>query len=133
MARIAAPRLKGTIRLDGPFFTKDPGATVAANVRRMMDATASEAEADLAARIPVRSGRTKSLITGRTRSRTGRRWAASAVIGIPKDLATSGRGPVSTYAAMANVERRYHPVRATVRAVRRLREANVAELLRDLD
>lgn len=141
------PRTVGTIELSGPFFQRDPGRTFGGNVRLLMDRIAEEGERDLKSRlaqVPRRhgTGDTARRIVGRTRSLSGRRWAATTVIGIPKPEAATAysdarKSPrqeaISSYAALARIEKLAHPVRDLVRDLRKVAEANADELLKGID
>jgi hypothetical protein len=134
---VARLKLTGTIRYEGPFFTQDPGRTFAQNARAMMAAIAAEGEADVKARIAsipprgVDTGETRRKFVGRVASHSGRRWRATAVIGIP-NVGMDADEAIHTYAAMASIERRYGPVAATSRALRQARAINAAELLKGI-
>lgn len=135
--RLAAPRLRGTITLSGPFFRRDPGATFADNVQTMMEAVAGEGQADLVARIAsippagVRTGERRRRVRGRVRSGTGKHWRVTAVIGIPNQGMTRPEA-IRTYAALAKIETLHHPIRGTATALKRSRKVNAAELTKGL-
>lgn len=137
MARVGRPRMVGTITRTGAFFEKDPGLTIGENARRLMEAVAAEGERDAQARIAslppagVRTGATRRRIVGRARSHRGKPWRLTAVIGIPNVGMTEDEA-IRTYAAMAAIERRYHPMRATSTALRGAAAVNRAELTRGL-
>lgn len=64
----------------GPFFVRDPGKTLYANLRRMLEAIAQEGETAVQARYPVYTGAGQAGVRGRAESLSGKRWATSAVI-----------------------------------------------------
>lgn len=137
MARIAAPRTVGTIVADGPFFDRDPTRTLDENVRDFLDRFAEEGERDLVARISsipprgVRTGQTRAKVRGRTRAHSGKRWKRTAVIGIP-NVGMTETEAISTYAAMAGIERRYHPVRDMASALNSATAISSADLTRGM-
>jgi hypothetical protein len=131
-----------TIKMDGPFFTKDPAKTFRQNVRVMMDAIAAEGEADVRAQLRAgqaqravvtgTGGRVADDAVGRTTSVSGKRWAVTAVVsanraGLPRAQAISLR------AAASVIEGRLHPFRKTKNRIGRSRKTNMSELLKGLE
>lgn len=136
MSRLKAPRTTGTIRFDGPMFSADPGRTFRQNVRDLMDAVAAEGAEDAQTRIAgippagIHTGATRAKIVGRVKSRSGRRWASTAVIGIP-NMGTPAES-IQSHAAIAGIERLHHVMRDTAKSIRAARDVNVAELLKGI-
>lgn len=127
-----------SVELSGPFFTRDPRQTVRQNIRRMMDALASEMEAGVksgmdaaSGGIPLWTGWTRDHVVGRTQSLSGRRWGLTAVV----SANTAGMdrpGAIRTKAAAASIERRFHPFRRTTARARRARAVLAANLTEGL-
>lgn len=130
---MVAPTLKVT--LDGNFFRKDPGKTLRANIRDMLDALAAEMERTARAGIAPHSdtGWTHDHTIGYTTSaKTGKRWGLWAAVGLP----TTGmdkKTAIRTKAAGASIEERFHPFRNTKSAVYRARAIITADLTEGLN
>lgn len=128
-----------TIDLTGPFFEKDPAKTVRQNVRVMMEAMAREAESDVKAQIPSKSGETARGIRGRVQSLAGKPWAVTMVVSqqraFPwKHMGTRGfvgRGE-AVYRG-GKLEAKLHMFRRTAGRLRRSRAVNTAELTKGLN
>lgn len=122
-----------TVKLEGPFFKKDPRRTFRQNVRDFMDEVAALGEAEVKAgmragegsRAPVSGGvqpaRVSGHVVGRTRSLSGRRWAVSAVVsvsghGLPRKQA------IALKAAAANIERRQRPFARASSRINRIKK-----------
>lgn len=132
-----------TIKMDGPFFRKDPAKTFRQNVRAMMDAIAEEGEKDVRAqleagnarRAPIRrlgESHTSDHTFGRTTSLSGRRWAVTAVVSAHRPGLTRAES-ISLRAAASRVESVGHPFRKTKNRLGRTRKTNMSELLRDIE
>lgn len=136
-------RIKTTIDLSGPFFSRDPRKTFRENVRVLMDAVAAEGERDVRSalqsgegrRRPVSAGvlpaRVSAHAIGRTSSISGKRWAVTAVVSV-RNRGMSKRQGTALMAAAASLERRFHPFRRTTSRLRKSRAVNQAELSRGL-
>lgn len=126
---MAAPKL--TVDLSGPFFQRDPGKTLYANIGRMLEGLAEEGERLVQSRYPVFSGDGKAGVRGRVRSLTGKKWAVTAVISQthvypwPSGGAKQYRG--------GKTEARHHMFRDTARALRRSRAVLSANLTKGLE
>ena len=140
------------VELSGPFFTRDPGKTLRANIRDMLDALAAEMERTARAGIAPHSdtGWTHDHTIGYTTSaKTGKRWGLWAAVGLP----TTGmdkKAAIRTKAAAAGrrkavgsdgrdrgtakgIEERFHPFRNTKSAVYRARAIITADLTEGLN
>ena len=128
------------VELLGPFFTKDPGKTLYANIGDMLESLASELEARIAdevaghaGQMPFYTGYTREHVTGYTTSpKTGKHWALWAAVGVP----TSGMGradAIRTKAAAATIEARWHPFRNAKSLVYRSRALISADLTKGLN
>lgn len=128
------------VTLDGDFFRRDPGKTLYANIRDMLDGLAEEMQkavrSDIEARqgaMPYWTGWTRDHVYGYTTStRTGKRWATWAAV----TTVTTGMGAkeaIRTKAAAASIERRFHPFRRVKSAVYRMRPVLTANLTRGLE
>lgn len=129
------------VEFSGPFFTRDPGATLRGNIVRMMQGIAEEGEAAVqkalgqgeGGRLPISHGVQPSRVSGhaigRVRSLSGKPWAATAVISINNSGFSAGEG-ISLMAAAAKVEAETHAFRRTATALRSARamlRANLTE------
>jgi hypothetical protein len=129
------------IDLSGPFFTRDPGKTVRANIRDMLDALADEAQAGVRSQIEAQrgsmtrySGWTTKHTIARTRSelaRGGRRWGLHMVVSANTD-GMSRADAIRTKAAAVSIERRWHPYRRIASALRRARAFFTADITKGL-
>jgi hypothetical protein len=127
-----------TISMTGPFFEKDPGATLRQNMRTMVAAMADEGVADVRAQIvshagemPKYTGWTADHIIGRSESRTGKQWSLWAAVAMDTsgmDAKTAKR----TQAAAATIANRWSPWRKTRNRLMRSRHINKAELLKGI-
>ena len=132
-------RVTSDVTLSGPFFTRDPGKTLRANTRDMMDALAAELEGEVRADIagnagsmPAYSGWSWAHTRGRTVSRSGKRWGTWArVSAYTGDLAA--KQAIRTKAAAVTIERRWHPYRKARRSVYRARALLRADLTKGLE
>lgn len=126
--------------LSGNFFTHDPGKTLYANLRDMLDAVAAEMETEVKRDIlsrqgemPYWTGRTLGTVEGYTTSKkTGKRWATWAAVG----TVTAGMGKadaIRTKAAAATIERRFHPFRKVKQGIYRSRALLSANLAKNLE
>lgn len=136
-----APRVEfhAKVTLDGNFFRRDPGKTLYANIRDLMDKLAAWGEEDVKAQVsglsgsmPGWSGWTLDRISGRTMSYAKRRWAVTAVV-------TAGTGgldkkdAIRTKAAASTIERRWHPFRRTAGRMRSARPLFQHNLTKDIE
>jgi hypothetical protein len=86
MANNAKARQRLGITVEGPFFQKDPKATVGKNAHDFMQKIAKAGETDARTRAASAPRQSKSApysaprITGRVQSLTGKRWVVTAVI-----------------------------------------------------
>lgn len=128
------------VTLDGNFFRRDPGKTLRANVRDMLDALAAEMEKEVkgiiggaAGAMPRYTGWSYQHTRGYTTSGvTGRRWQTwAAVSAYTADL--SKVPAIRTKAAAATIEKRFHPYRRVRGGVYRLRPVLTANLTRGLE
>lgn len=114
------------VELSGPFFTKDPKATVQKNVMDFLDKLAEYGEAKVRGLIAAKSGRmpnytgwTHDHIIGRTRAemaRGGKRWVSTAVVSANTD-GMSRKDAIRTKAAGASIEGRFRPFRSATYAM----------------
>lgn len=140
MSKGDAVSLIGKVELSGDFFTHDPGKTLRANVRDMMDAIAAwmeiEAKAGVAAvagSMPSSTGYTREHVVGYTTSgKTGKRWGTWAAVGLPTN-GMDARQARRTKAAGASVEKRFHPFRRVKSGVYRSRPIIQANLAKHLE
>jgi hypothetical protein len=132
-------RVSSKITLEGPFFTKDPGKTLRANVRDLMEALAEWGEAEVrnaitanAGSMPYYDGWSWAHTRGRVESVEGKQWGTWArVSAYTGDLdATDAR---KTKAAAATIERRWRPYRRVKSAVYRARPLLTADLTKGLE
>lgn len=131
-----------TVRIDleGPFFTRDPGKTLYANIREMMAALAAEmgdaVRSDIAAHqggMPNWTGWTLEHTYGYTTSPvTGKHWAVSAAVATVT-AGMSTKDAIRTKAAAASIEARWHPFRRVKSAVYRMRAVLTADLTEGMD
>lgn len=137
MARKVSSSKQLQITLEGPFFERNPTKTFRANVRDMMDALASEAEAsvrsDIAGRpMPHSTGHTARHVRGRVSSLIGKPWEVTAVVSMDTRGMTR-KEAIRTQAAASSVEGRWHPFRRTASAIRRSRAVISANLTRGME
>jgi hypothetical protein len=131
--------LTADVTLSGPFFTKDPGKTIRANVRDLMDQLAEQMEGDVrnaisanAGSMPAYTGWSRDHTVGRVHSVSGKRWGTWARV----SALTEGMGKadaIRTKAAAASIERRWHPYRKAKSNVYRARALITADLTKGLD
>jgi hypothetical protein len=125
------------INLSGPIFTHDGTKTFLQNVRVLMDAMATEGAKEAQTRVRATprarpTGRRADIITGRTHAHAGKRWAYSAVIGIPMPPGGDAAQSIRDHAAMAEIERKWHPIRGAVQTLQASAAVNRAELAKGL-
>jgi len=128
------------VTLEGDFFKRDPGKTLRANIRDMLDALARWMEAEVRAEIAARQGQmpgwtgwsfrqTKGYTTS---GKTGKRWQTWAAVGAVT-TGMSKRDAVRTKAAAASIERRFHPYRRVKSGVYRARPIVSANLTKGIE
>lgn len=128
------------IYLDGNFFTHDPGKTLYANIRDMLDALAGEMQKEVrgiiggaAGSMPGYTGWSYQHTIGYTTSAmTGKHWATFAAVGAVT-AGMSKKDAIRTKAAAATIEKRFHPYRRVKSAVYRMRPILTANLAKNLD
>lgn len=132
-----------TIKLDGPFFQRDPAKTFRQNIRVLMKAVAEEGEADVRAQLragqdhrrPISRGvspdRVADHVVGRVTSLSGRLWAVTAVVSVNNRGLTKVQG-IALMAAASTLEGRTHAFRRTTGRIRRSRKVNTEELLKGI-
>jgi len=121
------------VKLEGPFFTRDPRKTVRQNIRVFMDELAAHGEAKgrgladaPAGQMPRWTGRTRNRIKGRTRAemrRGGKHWALTAVVSANTE-GLSRTEAISVKAAGSRMEKRFrifkgvlYSMRARIRSI----------------
>lgn len=114
------------VELSGPFFTKDPGKTVRANIVDFLDRLAEYGEgrirkaiAGKAGKMPNYTGWTHDHVVGRTRAelaRGGKRWVSVAVVSANTDGMTR-KDAIRTKAAGASIEARWRPFKSAAFAM----------------
>jgi hypothetical protein len=119
--------LRAEVELSGPFFTRDPGKTIAQNVMDFEDTIAAYGQEKVRSAIVTRAGSmarwtgwTRDHVIGRTRaemSRGGRRWRTVAIVSANTD-GMSRADAIRTKAAASSIERRWHPFRRASFAMR---------------
>lgn len=128
------------VELSGDFFRRDPGKTLRANIRDMLDAVADWMEVEVqseirahAASMPFYTGWSAEHTEGYTTSpRTGKRWGLWAAVG----AVTAGMdrtNAIRTKAAAASIERRWHPYRRVKSGVYRSRPIITANLTKGIE
>lgn len=126
--------------LKGPFFDKDPKATLRVNIRELLARVADEAASDVQAQITAKAG-AMPRYTGWSRdhvkgyvksSRTGRPWALWAAVGSPT-TGMDAKTSIRTKAALATIERRFRPFARTKRAIYGMRAILAANLTKGLE
>jgi hypothetical protein len=130
---------KSAVTLEGPFFTRDPGKTLRANVRDMLDEMAAWMEIEVktgiavnAGSMPFYSGWSYDQTIGRTTSISGKRWGTWAVVSANTE-GMDAKDAIRTKAAAATIERRFHPYRQVKSAIYRARPLLTADLTKGLD
>ena len=126
---MVAPKV--TVNLSGPFFQRDPGKTLYANIGRMLEGLAEEGERLVKSRYPVFTGAGQRGVVGRTRSLTGKRWAVSAVVSQTHVYPWTNGG--SKQYRGGKTEARVHMFRDTARALRQSRAVLTANLTAGLE
>jgi hypothetical protein len=129
------------VYLDGGFFTRDPGKTLRANVRDMLDGLAAEMEKEVkgiiggaAGAMPGYTGWSYQHTKGYTTSGiTGHRWQTWAAVTADTSWTKDKKPAQRTKAAAASIEKRFHPYRRVKSAVYRLRPVLSANLTRNLE
>lgn len=136
MSKGDAVSLIGKARLEGDFFTRNPGKTLSNNVQGMLAKLAEWMEeevragvASAAGSMPHGTGYTRAHVRGYTTSRkTGKQWRTWAAVGLPTDGMDRAQA-IRTKAAGASIERRFHPfrrVKSGIYASRPIIQANLA-------
>ncbi len=137
-------RRRGTpsfsIDFSGPFFDRDPAATVKANITSLMATIAADGERDVRGRILAAegsmtqpTGHTARHVRGRVQSLAGRPWRATAVVSM-NTTGMNRRQAIRTQAAASGIEARFHPFRRTAADIRRgARAAAKADLAKGLE
>ncbi len=127
------------VTLAGPFFTKDPGKTLRANVKDMNDQLAEWMEGEVrgliesaAGSMPFYTGWSRDHTIGRTSSLGGKRWGTWAVVSA-NTAGMDAKDAIRTKAAAATIERRFHPYRRVKSGVYRSRALLTADLTKGLD
>lgn len=128
------------VELSGPFFQRDPGKTLYANIGDMLAALSGELEGVVRDQIsgnrgsmPYWTGWTRDHVVGYTTSAlTGKHWATWAAVGVPT-VGMSRAQAIRTKAAAAGIERRFHPFRNAKGAVYRARAVISADLTKGLN
>lgn len=127
------------VTLDGAFFTRNPGKTLRANVRDMMEALAAEMEKEVkgiigaaAGSMPHYTGWSYDHTIGRVESYSGKRWGTWAVVSA-NTQGMNAKDAIRTKAAAATIERRFHPYRRVKGGVYRLRPVLTANLAKGLE
>ena len=124
----------------GPFFERQPGATLRQNVMRMLDEMAEWMEhetdssiASHASQMPFYTGWTVAKNTGYTTSKkTGRRWTTYAAVGTVT-AGMNAKDAIRTKAAAATIERRWHVWRNLKSGLYRARPLITADLAKGLN
>lgn len=128
------------IELDGNFFRHDPGKTLYANIRDMLEALSEEMQQEVrgaieahAGSMPEYTGWSHDQVYGYVDSpKTGKHWALwAAVASVTAGM--SKKDAKRTKAAAATIERRWHPYRQVKSAVYRSRAIISADLAKNLE
>ncbi len=126
------------VTLDGAFFTRDPGKTLRANVRDMLEGLAAEMEREVkgiiagaAGSMPGYTGWSYEHTIGRVESYSGKQWGTWAVVSANTE-GMSKADAIRTKAAAATIERRFHPYRRVKGGVYRLRPVLQANLTKGM-
>ena len=147
------PDEKITIRIDleGNFFKRDPGKTLRANVRDMLDKVAAWMESEVkteigaqAGNMPFYTGYSREHVEGYTTSKkTGKRWGtwaavASVTAGMDAEQAIRTKARVAgrqkgNHGTTPGIERRFHPYRNVKAGVYRSRPILSADLTKGLE
>lgn len=127
------------VTLEGNFFRRDPGKTLRANVRDMLDELAAWMEGEVQSQVsghagsmPAYTGWSRDHTVGRTESLAGKRWGTWAVVSANTE-GMSKADAIRTKAAAATIERRWHPYRAVKSGVYRSRPLLTANLTEGLE
>jgi hypothetical protein len=137
------------VTLSGPFFTRDPGKTVRANVRDLMDAVAEQGDRDVESVIDAHVSPSPFYVRGRTSSLSGRRWGTWARIS-PDTSGLSAQAAIRLMAILAGrhdgvgsdgqdrgttlgIEKQWHPFRTAKSNVYRARALLTADLTKGLE
>lgn len=127
------------VEFSGPFFERDPGATLRGNIQRMMEAVAREGEQAVRAALAigesdrivishhVEPDRVSGHAIGRVTSLASKHWLATAVISVNNSGFSPAEGK-SLMAAASAVEGETHAFRRTATALRRSRAVLRANL-----
>lgn len=129
------------IKVDGPFFTKDPSKTFRTNVHEMMLAVAREGARDVMGQIATGNHNRAPIaqigdhvsdhVAGEMRSApTGPGYSAVVFV---RNRGYTAKEAISMMAAAAFVEKHTHAFRKTAGRIRRARGVNLGELFKGLD
>jgi hypothetical protein len=138
---MANPRVD--LKLEGPFFERDPKQTFRQNVRRMLEGLSAEGQQTIrellaageGTRLPIAripSDHVSEHVVGRVRSNSGRPWALTAVVSVNNSGLSRAEG-ISLMAAASVVERRVHAFRSLSSGIRRSRAVLSANLTAGLE
>lgn len=136
-------RVTSNVEVSGPFFTRNPGKTLRANVRDLMDALAEQADRDIEQVVDAHVKPMPGYVRGRTSSLQGKRWGtwarvAPTTAGLGKPAAIrmmailAGRHQ-GNHGTTVGIEKQWHPYRAARSNVYRARALLTADLTRGLD
>lgn len=79
--RYSSGASQSAVKFTGPFFQRDPSLSFVLNVQAMLEAVAKEGQEAVQSLYPVGpTGHGKAGVYGRTKSLTGKKWYAVAVI-----------------------------------------------------
>lgn len=127
------------VELSGPFFRRDPGKTIRANVRDLMGELADSMDEDVSSGIAAAAGSMANYTgwslghtVGRAHSNSGKRWGTWARVSAYTD-GMSRADAIRTKAAAASIERRWHPYRKAKSNVYRARALLTADLTKGLE
>lgn len=134
----ASARSVRAVRLEGPFFTKDPRRVFLDNTGEALQEMATEQAREVARQIQVRAGsmpyytgHSAAHVRGRVKSLAGKRWRLHAVVsmnvsgmGGPEakrtQAAVAGRHNAGRHGTTPGIEGRWHPFRRVANASRRI-------------
>lgn len=134
--------VRTSVTFSGGFFRRDPGATLTANIQRIMAAVAAEAAANVQQRlragqsgrepISLLGNRVAEHVVGRVKSLSGKPWLATAVISVNNSGYGRAEG-ISLMAAASEVESRTRAFRSTYLELRRSRAVLAANLTEGIE
>ena len=114
------------VDLSGPFFERNPKATVQKNVMDFLDKLAEYGQARVQkaiegkrGKMPYSKGWTRDHVVGRTRAelaRGGKRWVTTAVVSANTDGMTR-KDAIRTLAAASSIEGRWRPFKSAAFAM----------------